>query len=166
VARLVLVGLPGTGKTTLARALGEHWSCAVIDTDEAIALNVGVPAAQYLREYGEATFRERELEALREALASDGVVSTGAGAVTIPQARELMEEAFTLWLDCDDDTLVQRVSEGERPLLGNDHAGSLKDLRHRRETWYRESSRAKIDASGSPDEVLQEVLGAVESFSS
>jgi shikimate kinase len=166
MARLVLVGLPGTGKTTLALALGQRWACEVIDTDDAIALHVGVPAAQYLREAGEPSFRERELEALRGALASDGVVATGAGAVTTPAARDLLEAEFTLWLDCDDETLLTRVGDGERPLLGNDHAAALKELRRRRETWYRECSRVRVDASGSPDEVMNGVIGAVESFTS
>jgi shikimate kinase len=166
VTRLVLVGLPGTGKTTLARALGEQWGCSVIDTDDAIALDVGVPAAQYLRENGEVAFRERELEALRDALTSDGVVATGAGVVTTPEARDLIEAEFTLWLDCDDATLLERVGDGERPLLGDDHAAALKDLRHQREVWYRQCARARVDSSGSPEDVVQQVLEAVESFQS
>jgi shikimate kinase len=166
VARLVLVGLPGTGKTTLARALGEQWGCAVIDTDDALALDVGVPAAQYLRENGEVAFRERELDVLRSALTSDGVVATGAGVVTTPEARDLIEAEFTLWFDCDDATLLERVGDGERPLLGDDHSAALKDLRQQRESWYRQCARARVDSSGSLDNVMQQVLGVVESFQS
>ena len=166
MARLVLVGLPGTGKSTLARALGEKWDCAVVDTDDAIALDVGVPAAQYLRENGETAFRERELEALRESLTTDGVVATGAGVVTIPEARDLLEAEFTVWLDCDDVIVLERVGDGERPLLGDDHAAALKDLRHRRESWYRQCARARVDSGGSLEDVVRQVLGAVESFQS
>jgi shikimate kinase len=165
VARLVLVGLPGAGKTTLAGALGEHWNCVVIDTDGAIATTVGMPAAKYLREHGESEFRERELAALREALVQDAVVATGAGVVTTLAARELIEEEFTLWLDSDDETLLRRVSEGERPLLGDDHGAALRDLRQRREAWYRSCARARVDTSGSLDEVLRDVLQQIESFS-
>jgi shikimate kinase len=137
-----------------------------IDTDDVIATNVGFPAAQYLREHGETEFRERELDALREALAQDAVVATGAGVVTTPAARELIEEEFTLWLDSDDETLLRRVSEGERPLLGDDHASALRDLRLGREAWYRSCARARVETSGSFDEVLHDALQQVESFSS
>jgi shikimate kinase len=166
VARLVLVGLPGVGKTTLARALGDHWHCSVLDTDEVLALNVGAPAAQYLRERGEAEFRERELEALREVLEGDAVVATGAGIVTTPAARALIEGEFALWLDSDDETLLRRVGEGERPLLGEDHATALRELRLRREPWYRSTARARVDSSGSLDEVLRDVLLQFESLRS
>ncbi|MFY9783513.1 MAG: shikimate kinase [Acidimicrobiales bacterium] len=166
MARLVLVGLPGAGKSTLARALGEQWHCGVIDTDDALAVAVGVPAAQYLRERGESAFREEELEVLRIALRSDGVVATGAGVVATPEARELLEGELTLWLDSDDDTLLARVGDGERPLLGDNHAQALIDLRQKREGWYRSTSRARVDSSGSLEEVLLRVIEQVERVNS
>jgi shikimate kinase len=165
VARLVLVGMPGAGKSTLARSLADHWRCLVIDTDDALARNVGVPAAQYLREHGEVDYREQELEALRSALTADAVVATGAGIVTTSAARALIHEESTLWLDSDDETLLTRVGEGERPLLGDDHAAALKELRRQREGWYREVARACVDTSGSLDDVLHDVLERVKSFS-
>jgi shikimate kinase len=166
VARLVLVGLPGVGKTTLARAIGEQWGCAVLDTDDVIAESAGVSAAQYLRDVGEAAFRQREIEALRLALESDAIVATGAGVVTTSPARELLQHEITLWLDCDDETLVSRVSDGDRPLLGDDHQHALEVLRSQREDWYRSSARLRVDASGSPDEVRQRVLEEIERVSS
>lgn len=166
MARLVLVGLPGVGKTTLARALAAHWKCPFLDTDELIGLDVGVPAAQYLRDVGEASFRMKELGALRVALESDAIVATGAGVVTTSDARELIEHQFTLWLDCDDATLIERVSEGERPLLGDDHRGAISELRERREAWYRSCARQRVDASGTIDDVLRRVLEATSSIAS
>lgn len=162
MARLVLVGLPGVGKTTLARALGDYWRCAALDTDDLIAERVGVSAARYLREHGEVVFRQRELEALRHALESDAVVATGAGVVTTACARDLLERETTMWLDCDDETLLSRVSDGDRPLLGDDHPQVLAILRTQREEWYRTSARFEVDASGAPDEVRRRALKEIE----
>jgi shikimate kinase len=163
VARLVLVGLPGAGKTTLADVLAQRWSCEAIDTDEVLANQVGESAPTYLREHGEEAFRERELDALRTALASDAIVATGAGIVTTPGARALIANETAVWLDCDDATLTTRVGPGERPLLGDDHASALARLRQEREPWYESVARIRIDASGTPDEVASRVLEALGS---
>jgi shikimate kinase len=163
MARLVLVGLPGAGKTTLAGVLAQHWSCEAIDTDEVLATEVGEPAAAFLRARGEAAFRARELDALRIALDSDAVVSTGAGIVTTAPARARHAKETVVWLDCDDATLIVRVGEGERPLLGENHGESLARLRSEREPWYESVARTRVDASGTPDEVASRVLGALRS---
>lgn len=165
VARLVLVGLPGVGKTTLARALGDYWHCVALDTDDLIAAGVGMSAARYLREHGEEAFRQREIEALRQALESDAVVATGAGVVTTRAARELLGRETTMWLDCDDETLLLRVGGGDRPLLGDDHRQALTVLRAQREAWYRSSAQFEVDASGSPDDVRQRALNEIERVS-
>ena len=166
MARLGLIGLPGAGKTTLAAAVAERWACAGVDTDDLVAGVAGLPAATYLRERGEVAFRELELIALRDALERDAVVSTGAGVVTTVPARDLLVGEFTLWLDADDETLLHRLNDGERPLLGDDHRGALAQLRLQREALYRSCSRARIDASGTIDEVTDLVLQQVEEVQS
>jgi shikimate kinase len=161
VARLVLVGLPGVGKSTLATVLAEQWRCSAVDTDDLIAAAAGEPAAQYLQEHGEDEFRRRELEALRRAIASDAVVATGAGVVTTAPARALMADETVVWLDCDDEVLAVRVGPGQRPLLGHDHASAIARLRNEREPWYESVAQRRVDASGTPDEVASRVLDAL-----
>ncbi|HEY1761365.1 MAG TPA: shikimate kinase [Acidimicrobiales bacterium] len=163
MARLVLVGLPGAGKTTLAGVLAQHWGCDVVDTDDVLATKVGEPAADYLRQHGEEEFRRRELDALRTALQTDAVIATGAGIVTTAPARALIAKETVVWLDCNDATLTVRVGPGERPLLGEDHAGALARLRSERESWYESVARVRIDASGTPDEVASRILHALGS---
>jgi shikimate kinase len=161
VARLIFVGLPGVGKTSVAQALAQRWGCAAIDTDDVIASAVGSTAAQYLRAEGELAFRQRETDALEAVQGADAVVSTGGGIVVSSRARELLAGQFTLWLDCDDDVIVPRLTDSERPLLGDDPVGARARLRGERDQWYRAVSRARIDASGTLDEVVELVIDAV-----
>ena len=157
MARLVLVGMPGVGKSTVARALADQWHCRALDTDDLVAGLVGAPAATYLRNEGERLFREREVEALASALDHDDVVATGGGIVTSAGARALLEDQVTLWLDCDDDVLLSRLEDVERPLLGDHVGASLVRLREERNGWYAAVSIARVDATGTVDDVVARV---------
>ncbi len=165
MARLVLVGLSGAGKTTLAALLAQQWHCSAVDTDDLLALQTGEPADAYLREHGEEEFRRRELVALESALASDAVVATGAGVVTTEAARELMANETVVWLDCADETLTLRVGQGpgQRPLLGDDHARAIARQRKERTSYYESVAGFRVEASGTPDEVASRVLDALAS---
>ncbi len=123
---------------------------------------MGCSAPEYLRTRGEDEFRRAELEALRRAVDSDGVVATGGGVVTTPAARELLGREFTVWLDCEDAVILGRLSEGDRPLLGADPATSLARLRRGRSGFYREVSRARVDANGLLDVVIERVLQVLQ----
>ncbi len=160
MARLVLVGLPGVGKSTVARALAARWACDWCDTDDLVAVRAGVTVGELLRTRGEAALRDVERDVLREALASESVVATGGGVVSRPAARTLLRGEPTIWLDCADEVALSRVSGGDRPLLGVDPRGALGELRARRETWYREVSRARVDTADGLDEVVAAVIDA------
>jgi shikimate kinase len=164
VRRLILVGLPGVGKSTVAGALAERWGSEVLDTDDIVASAVGTSAAQYLRDEGETAFRARELEALRSALdeATNAVIATGGGIVCSRDAREALSEEITLWLDCDDVVILSRLGDVDRPLLADGPAETLVRLRGERGEWYREVSRARIDTSAPIEDVVAEVTREVD----
>ena len=162
MARAVLIGLPGSGKSTLARSLAADWGCDAVDTDEVLSASVGCSAAEFLRTKGEEAFRREEVAALGAALAADAVVATGGGVVVSSDARALLVAELTVWLDCEDKVLLERVGEGERPLLGADPAAAITRLRAEREGWYREVATMKVDTSGGIDEALDRLRDALE----
>ncbi len=161
MARLVLVGLPATGKTTVARAVGEKLGCGVVDTDDVLASMVGASAPEHLRAVGETRFRVDEVAALSASVEGEVVVSTGGGVVETAVARSILISQVTLWLDAPDDVLVARLDGGDRPLLAGDARTALVNLRARRTAWYREVSRARIDAAQPLEEVVDHVLRAM-----
>lgn len=152
MARVVLVGLPLVGKTTLANALARRWNCEAIDTDALIVERAGLSVATLFETEGEASFRQRECQALQDALATDAVVATGGGIVTSAAARDFLRQAPTVWLDADDAALLQRLSSDERPLLRDDPRGAIALLRAAREAHYAEVAGLCIDATLDLDE--------------
>jgi len=162
VARIVLVGLPGVGKSTVGPAVAGALEIDFVDLDAAIAEQVGMPASDILREQGEPAFRALELAVLRTLLEEDIIIATGGGVVVTEACRELLKrESMVIWLDADVDVLMSRAQVGDRPLLAGDMANRLGQLRGERESWYREVATTRIDANGSLDEVVEQVLECV-----
>jgi len=160
MARVILVGLPGVGKTSAGRVLAKRWKTTFMDTDALFKRELGLSVSDYIRNHGEPEFREKELAIVKQAAASYEVISTGGGIVTTAPAREFLKEHITLWLDCGDEAIVARLGNGDRPLLGDDRAAGLAKLREQRETLYKESSRARVEASGKLFETVNRLDAA------
>ncbi|GAF40730.1 shikimate kinase I [Agrilactobacillus composti DSM 18527 = JCM 14202] len=93
MARLVLVGFMGAGKTTVGQLLAQNTGFRFTDLDQAIVEIAGRPIPDIFAAEGEAGFRRRETEALAQALDQDVIVSTGGGIVTQAQNRALLKAA-------------------------------------------------------------------------
>ncbi len=163
MARLVLVGLPGTGKSSLAHHLAPLLGVEALDTDDVVRERTGRDVAQWIREEGEPAFRLVEAEALEWALARDAVVATGGGVVTHERSRHLLAGQPVVWLDAAPDDLVERVDSGDRPLLGGDVAERLGRLYGERRALYAAVSTWRLSASRTLDDLGREVLNVVRS---
>jgi 3-dehydroquinate synthase len=165
VRRVALVGLPGSGKSAVGAALAERLGWRFADTDALVELREGRSIAAIFAADGEAGFRRRELEALRDALTGNGplVLACGGGLLTEVGARDLLARSTCIvWLDGDDATLLRRLGEAaDRPLLRGDPASRLAELRTARTRQYA-AAQVRVDVAGADiEEVCERVADAI-----
>ena len=163
---LVLVGLPGSGKSVVGRRLAHRHKAAFIDLDERIEADAGRSIPDIFAEDGEPAFRALERRAVAGLGAPDRdpalrrVIATGGGAVVDPRNRwRLYRGRASVWLDGRPEVLAQRLrrSPHVRPLVqGRDPIGAIRDLGARRERYY---AAAGLRLTG-----VQEVSQVVEAI--
>jgi shikimate kinase/3-dehydroquinate synthase len=164
---IVLVGLPGAGKSTIGRSLATAMGRRFIDTDELVAGPDG-NAGERLRALGEPAFRKAEARAISDALA-DGpaVISTGGGALDDPLNRwRLWHHGTTVWLDAPDEVLLARLAKDpvERPLLEGNPAMAMAGLRQGREAFYR-AADIPVDTGTDQDRIVDNLVGQLSAGS-
>jgi shikimate kinase len=162
---LALVGLSGTGKTTLAPLLADQLGLKLYDTDELIIEAAGVSIPTIFATQGETAFRAMEEGAVAFAL-FDGpaIIATGGGAILSENNRALLQrKAFVVWLDAPDAVLLQRLAAADsaRPLLANDPAARLAELRAIRGPLYAATAHLTIDtAAHAPEASVAAIIAA------
>ncbi|CAM3230470.1 Shikimate kinase [Sphingomonas antarctica] len=117
---IVLVGMMGTGKTTIGKRLANRLNMPFVDADAEIVLASGLSVAEIFERYGEGYFRDGERRVIARLIeGTPKVLATGGGAFMNDATRTLiLDRAIAIWLDADIDTLVERVSRrDDRPLL-------------------------------------------------
>ena len=155
---LVLIGMPGTGKTTVGRILAERTGKRFVDTDEEIIKRTGRPISAIFAEEGEAYFRALEAEVITEYAAAGGqVIATGGGAVLRPEnVRRLRQNGRLYFLDRPPETLIPSP---DRPL--GDTAEKLARLYQTRYPLYTAAADAVLTAS-TAEAAAEAVLGQAQ----
>ena len=161
---VVLVGLPGAGKSKVGRLLAERLGVDHIDTDALVVEREGRSIADIFATDGEAAFRVMETEAVAEALTHEAVVSLGGGAAATPAVRNLLSGRTVVDIDAPHDELVRRTaSKNHRPLLAQDPSGTLARLRTEREPHYRAVATIVVESGPGPvDDVVTAIAQQLE----
>lgn len=159
---IVLVGLPGSGKSTVGRLVAEALGAPVIDIDGLLVREMGMPVTQIFGMVGEMRFREMERDAVNAAQAgAPGVIVPGGGWAAQPgQLESAKATSLVVYLQCQPSTAAKRSEQGEaRPLLaGTDPLQRMRALLQEREPFYLLAHHQVQAESGAADAVARGVV--------
>ena len=156
---IVLIGMPGSGKSTVGRGLAERLGRNLIDTDDLIVRRAGKPITEIFASQGETAFRDLESSVIREVSASGGaIVSTGGGAILRRENVDaLRSNGVLVFLDRLPEDLVPT---SDRPLA--DEIGKIRALYEKRIPLYRAAADLTVSVRGTPENTVLEVLEKVK----
>ena len=161
---IVLIGLMGSGKTTVGRALASRLNLVFRDSDEAVEKTAKTSVREIFENQGEEIFRKLESQALIDLCdARTSIVLAVAGGAIIAQSnRDLLQKnaQCIVWLDAPTPTLISRTGRGKhRPLLDGDPVGSLNKMRLDREPLYQQlATHHLVTQSLTIDEVVERII--------
>jgi shikimate kinase len=153
-ARIYLVGMPGAGKSTLAKKLANFLNYTYVDLDEFISQHTGKNIEQLFTQYGEEAFRLTESVLLRETIQfENAIIATGGGTAAWHENMSWMNEnGYTIYIYCTENFILGRLLQGSRdsrPLLKNRTEAELRVWIHetleKRKPFY-ELAKLRIEA--------------------
>ena len=167
-SHISLIGLPGSGKSTIGRYLARRWSMDYVDVDVAIEERIQCSIKEFFASHGEDQFRDVEQEVLSQLLSQSKkmVVATGGGAVLRPENRkQLSAHSRVVYLSASPHEIAKRLQrDTQRPLLqvGNP-LQRLQELHAQRDPLYKEVAEFVVSGGGlSATQVAQRVAMQVE----
>jgi shikimate kinase len=159
---IVLIGAPGSGKTTVGAMLAERLGVTFNDADAIIVERAGKSIAEIFTDDGEAAFRALEEQVTAELLELPGVLSLGGGAVLSSTTRAALGSHRVVWLRIGLSQSVKRVGlDTARPLLLGNVRGQLLKLLNERAPLYAEVATEVVDTDDTtPAEVVETIMNA------
>jgi shikimate kinase len=164
---VVLVGLMGSGKSTVGALVARRTGQNFVDVDAVITARMSKTVRELWEEGGEAAYRHIESDVVLEVLRDDRstVLAAPGGVVVDPVVRAALADSFVVWLRTSPSTLAGRVRPGDhRPLLGDQPDQTFAAMAEMRSELYRQVATAIIDTDDRAPEVIADtVLGLLGS---
>ena len=171
--KIVLIGMMGSGKTTVGKILSKILKLNFIDTDIQIEKKCGIKIKKIFEKYGEHNFRRKEEKIILDILLNKkktDVIALGGGAFLNKKLRKIiLKETISVWLDASTDLIYKRCKKSnERPLLNEKNNNKnlrkiIKDLLKKRKPMY---SKAKfiVKTNEKPIEVCDKILICIKNL--
>ena len=156
--KICIIGMPGSGKSTIGRILSKKLNYKFFDTDENIEDETKTKIKDIFAHEGEAHFRELETRVLSKLIKINKVViSTGGGIIL--KNKNILNKCFNIYLQCDEDVLIERASRNkDRPLLYKDIKKNMKNLFNERKDIYNKLADLKINTKSDIQKTITEIL--------
>ena len=153
---LILVGMPGCGKSTIGRKLAARLDRPLVDTDEEIVKRIGCTIPEYFASHGEEEFRKREHEVLRDFSSRSGqIIATGGGIVTRPENMDsLRENSVVVFLRRE----IEKLPTRGRPIS---QSNDLYELYEKRRPLYEAAADVTVD-NIRPEQTVEEILNLLK----
>ena len=156
--KICIIGMPGSGKSTIGRILSKRLNYKFFDIDENIEDETQSKITDIFTYKGEDHFRELETRILSKLIKIDKVViSTGGGIIL--KNKNILNKCFNIYLQCDENFLIERASRNkDRPLLLVDIKKNMKNLFKERKDIYNDLADLKINTKGDIQKTITEIL--------
>ena len=156
--KICIIGMPGSGKSTIGRILSKKLNYKFFDTDENIEDETKTKIKDIFAHEGETHFRELETKVLSKLIKINKVViSTGGGIIL--KNKNILNKCFNIYLQCDEDVLIERASRNkDRPLLYKDIKKNMKNLFNERKDIYNNLADLKINTKSDIQKTITEIL--------
>lgn len=153
----------GVGKTSVGQLLGKELSLPVIDLDDMIEREVGMPIPSYFAQFGEDKFRKLEQSMLQKYRNFSGVVSTGGGCVEADINRQLLSSLDkVIYLEASIETIWNRLNAdvvNQRPLADKNSFEALEKRYNNRLSFYKSASNYRINTDSlNIQQIVQEII--------
>ena len=164
---IILTGMMGAGKTTIAHILGEKLNIKSIDIDTLIEQNEGEKISEIFSNKGEEYFRKTEKETIRNIFTPDPenlVISLGGGALENPETREfLLNNSTVIYLKTSPKIIYERIKNNtSRPLLcDNMSVEKITEILEKREANYQSATITITTDNKTPEKIADEIIGVL-----
>lgn len=158
--KIVLIGAPGAGKSTVGAMLAQVLDCDFVDSDSVIEQKLGMSISEIFIQKSEQYFRQIEKQVVLDLLKeTDGVLSLGGGSVLNEDVQLELAKHRVVWLQVSLADAVERVGLNQsRPLLLGNVRSNMKHLLTERNHVYQNLATLTVDATSSPQAVVRSII--------